>query len=217
MKLFNFLALSLIISSAIVILGEPEARKADYPIEKLFLERQSKYALHRTLTAPEMKQKLMSLFEAARWGASSFNNQPWRYIYGIHATPSWTKLFNVVNSRNQRWAEHAGVLILVVSQTKSDHNDKPLPTHSFDAGLASAHILLQATALGLVAHPICGFDAEKARKDFKIPASYHIEAMIVVGEPASKEHAQKELAARDEKSSGRKKVSQIAGDGALPA
>lgn len=217
MKLFNA-AVALASVIAPLFSSEDNVRKADYPIENVFIERQSKYAFCRTLTPGQMKLKLMSLFEAARWAASSYNHQPWRFIYGVHGSKSWTKLYDLVVPGNQKWAEHAGALILVVSLTKSEQKNSAMPTHSFDTGLAVGNLLTQATHLDLATHTIGGFDHDKARKEFKIPQKYHIDAMIAIGEPAKKEtlkDTQKEHAAQDAKPSGRKKVAQIAGEGVL--
>lgn len=215
----SFMKLRSLFFSSFIIFGmsycQNPPRKADHPIEKVFLERQSRYAFERKLSPDLMKQKLMSLFEAARWAPSEYNSQPWRFIYGVHATPAWTPLFNLIKPGNQRWAEHAGALIIVLSRKTSDYNKKPLETHSLDTGMAVAHILLQATHLGLSAHPIGGFDKEKARKEFKIPQEYQIEMMLIVGEPSSKKDHP--LAERDAKVSMRKPVSELAKEGSMPS
>jgi hypothetical protein len=52
-------------------------RKPTYPIDSLFLNRWSP----RSMTGEELDDEdLMTLFEAARWAPSSFNNQPWRFL-----------------------------------------------------------------------------------------------------------------------------------------
>ena len=191
-------------------------RKANYPINPLFLQRQSHYSLQRTLSPEQMKKKLNCMFEAARWAPSSYNNQPWRYIYAIHGTPAWKKLFNLLVPFNQEWVQNAGALLLVISSTKYEHNGQDATTHSFDTGLASMQLMLEATTLGLVAHGMSGFDAQAARKDYKIPQNFSIEAMIAIGEVAPEGKSRKEFMERDAKVATRKKISEFAFEGEMP-
>lgn len=195
--------------------NEYPRREAAYPIVPLFLQRASLYDLHRTLSSDELRPQLMQLFEAARWAPSEYNTQPWRFIYGLHGTLEWNKLFDTLAEGNKRWATNAGALILVLSSTKRE-NGKPAPTHSFDTGLAVAQLLLQATELNLVAHPIAGFDHSAVRQQFKIPADYTIEAMVVVGQQADGEHSQSAFAERDARTSSRRTIEEFAGEGRLP-
>jgi nitroreductase len=71
---------------------EANFRKADHPIHSLFLERWSP----RAYTGEAMPEaELMTLLEAARWAPSSYNSQPWRFIYAIKGTPHWEKLLGL--------------------------------------------------------------------------------------------------------------------------
>ena len=152
-----------------------------------------------------MHEKLKSLFEAARWAPSSYNNQPWHFMYGIYGTDTWDKLLNTLMPFNQQWASHAGALILVLSRTTFEKSGKPARTHSFDTGMAVAQLLLQATHMNLVTHPMSGFDIDKVRTTFAIPDDYSIEAIIAIGEKAPSGNAQKEFVERDKKPATRKK------------
>lgn len=193
------------------------ARHADHGIDPLFLKRQSRYDLHRTLTPTQMKEKLMICLEAARWSASGGNGQPWKFIYAVHGTKSWDNLFSLIYPGNSKWAKNAGALVVVISRTTKEHNGKPSKSHSFDTGLAVSNLFIQATQLGLTAHPIGGFDAEKACKELNIPSEYAVEIMIVIGEAATSPHSTKEFAARDSKPSQRKPLAAIAFEGEMPA
>ena len=55
------------------------AKKAstDYPIHDLLAERWSPYGFK---DRPVAQADLRSLFEAARWAASSYNEQPWNFF-----------------------------------------------------------------------------------------------------------------------------------------
>ncbi len=193
---------------------DPQKRVAEYEIAPLFLQRESLYDLHRELSQKQMRSKLLQLFEAARWAPSEYNTQPWKFIYGIHGTHQWPRLFDTIVPGNQKWITNAGAIILVLSQNTLT-SGKLAATHSFDTGMAVAQLILQATHLGLVAHPLSGFDHEKARHEFNIPLDYTIEAMVAVGERASEVHSNETFAQRNARAVKRKPVSEIAFEGAI--
>jgi nitroreductase len=156
-------------------------RKAEYPIDQIFVERWSPRAMSgESITHNEM----MTLFEAARWAPSSYNGQPWRFIYAHKNGKGWDLLFNALVEFNQSWAKNAGALILVISKNTFDHNNEPAPTHTFDTGAAWANLALQGSAMDLVVHGMSGFDYNVIRKAFNIPEDYTIEAMVAVGKSA---------------------------------
>jgi len=161
-----------------------EPRKADHPIDQFFLERWSP----RSFEPVDMPDAdLMSIFEAARWAPSSYNNQPWRFLYAKRGTPEWPLLFNLMVPFNQSWTADASVLIVVLSSRLFDHNGKPSDTHSFDAGAAWEAIALQAWLKGYAAHGMQGFDYAKARTDLAVPVEFAVEAMIAIGKKGPKE------------------------------
>jgi nitroreductase len=127
---------------------------------------------------------LRTLFEAARWAPSSNNEQPWRFIVATkqHQT-DWSRLLECLAEGNRRWAFRAPVLVLSVASLYFEDDGRP-NRHAFhDTGLATENFVLQATAQGLVAHQMAGFDIEKARVDLRVPAGYEPVAMIAVGYP----------------------------------
>lgn len=127
---------------------------------------------------------LRTLFEAARWAPSSNNEQPWRFIVATkqHQT-DWNRLLECLAEGNRRWAFRAPVLVLSVASLHFEDDGKS-NRHAFhDTGLATENFVLQATAQGLVAHQMAGFDVEKARLDLRIPTGYEPVAMIAVGYP----------------------------------
>ncbi len=212
LSLIIFLGLSFIACSK----KSQIARKAEHPINSLFLKRESKYDLHRTLSNKEMAQHLKSLFEAARWAPSCYNNQPWRYIYGLYGTPQWDKLYNLLVPFNQKWVSNAGALILVISKNTFEKSGEPARTHSFDTGLSTAQLLLQAADIGLIGHGMSGFDYDMAAKTFNLSGDYTVEAMIAIGESASKEHSTEEFAKRDKKPTTRKPIEDITFEDIFP-
>ncbi len=184
-------------------------RKGDYPINPLILDRWSP----RSMTGEEMTdQELMTLFEAARWAPSSYNAQPWRFLYAKKNSPSWSLFFNLLVEGNQGWNKNAAVLLLIVSAKNFEKNNKPSHTHSFDTGAAWMALALEGSSRGLVVHGMEGFDYEKARKDLGIPDDYQVEAMAAIGKRAPPSKLPPELQER-EKPSIRKPLSEIAIEG----
>jgi nitroreductase len=152
------------------------------------------------------QQQVVSLLEAARWAPSCFGDQPWRYVFCNKADnmQAWQAAFDCLVPGNQGWAVNAPVLLLICADTLFGHNDKPNKWAAYDTGAATENLCLQATALGLMAHQMGGFDADKARATFKVPERYQILAMVTVGyqaavESLSGEVKERELAARSRK------------------
>lgn len=185
-------------------------RQPEVPgVDALFYERWSPRAMSGQMVTDE---ELMPLFEAARWAPSSFNEQPWRFLYARNGTPEWNLFYDLLVPFNQEWSKNGSVLCMMVSKKNFSHNGNPNSCHSFDTGSAWENLCLQAHMKGLVVHGMAGFDYEKARTVLKIPADFDIEAMCVIGKPADAKVLSKELQAR-EKPSGRKALNEIISEG----
>ena len=188
-----------------------KARQPTFPINPLFLNRWSP----RSMTGEEMDDDtIMSLFEAARWAPSSYNNQPWRFIYAKRNTPNWNRLFDLVAEPNKAWAKNAAVIVVVVSNKHFDINGKYSITHQYDAGAAWENLALEASTRGLVAHGMQGFDYERARADLGIPDSFDVMAMIAIGKRGPKENLPKNLQEK-EAPNGRKPLREIVMEGSF--
>lgn len=169
-------------------------RKADHPIDNLFLDRWSP----RAMSGEEIPEaKLMALFEAGRWAPSSNNNQPWRILYARRNSEHWPLFFDLLVDANKLWARNAAVLLLFISKTTFDHNGKPSVTHSFDTGAAWQNLALQGFLKGYVVHGMQGFDYERAKATLNIPDGYRVEAMAAIGRPGDKESLPEELRKRE--------------------
>ncbi|KAA6463232.1 nitroreductase [Acidobacteria bacterium AB60] len=137
---------------------------------------------------PVSSGDLQTVFEAARWAASSYNEQPWRFIVGQKGSETWQKILSVLGEFNQLWARTAPVLILGATRVKFSHNESDNPVALYDLGAAAITLCYQATALGLHTHQMAGFDRDAARRVFKVPEVFHFGAAIALGyqgEPAS--------------------------------
>jgi nitroreductase len=111
------------------------------------------------MTGEELPDDLiMSLFEAARWAPSSYNNQPWRFIFAKRNSDHWDSLFNLLLEGNKKWAKNAVVLIVIVSRKNFEYNEKFSVTHQFDAGATWENFALEASSKNLVCHGMQGFD-----------------------------------------------------------
>lgn len=154
-----------------------EKRRAAHPIDSLLLDRWSPRAMSGT---PLSEAELMTLFEAARWAPSASNVQPWRILYARRDSKQWPQFFDLLSEGNRPWAQHAGALLLFLSQNTTS-TGKPVPTHSYDTGAAWQSLALQGTRLGLVVHGMAGFDHARARSELNVPENYAVEAMAAVG------------------------------------
>jgi nitroreductase len=127
-------------------------------------------------------EDLKAIFEAARWAASSYNEQPWRFLVARKSDgAAYEKILNLLAPANQAWAKTAPVLIIMAAKRTFSHNGSPNRFGLHDAGQALAHLFLQATALGLHAHGMAGFDADRARKELEIPDDYDVGAAVALG------------------------------------
>lgn len=186
-----------------------KSRKADHPINPLFLKRWSPRAMSGQ---PITEQQLMTLFEAARWAPSTYNEQEWRFLYARNCGPHWQTYFDLLMQANQVWCKNAACLVVVCSRKTFTRNGKPNPVHTFDAGAAFENLSLQGADMGLVVHGMAGFDGEKAQKDLKIPDDYKVEAMIAIGQHGDPAQLPKELRER-EVPTDRKPIAEIAAEG----
>jgi nitroreductase len=131
---------------------------------------------------PVSNEDLRSLLEAARWAASSYNEQPWRFFIAQKSDDAaHARFLDVLVPANRAWASSAPVLIIMAAKRTFTHNGAANYYGLHDAGQALAYLMLEATALGLHAHAMAGFDHDKARKEIGIPDDYDIGAAIAIG------------------------------------
>ena len=178
-----------------------EKRKANHPIDDIFLNRWSPRAM---TGEPISEEELMVLFEAARWAPSSYNNQPWRFLYARRDSVHWQTFFGLLVEFNQSWAKNASALVVFISATHFEFNGEPSVTHSFDTGAAWENLALQGSLRGLVVHGMQGFDFERARTTLNIPAEFAVEAMAAIGRPADPETLPEKLREKETPSDRRK-------------
>lgn len=175
----------------------------DHPIHELIARRWSPYAF---ADRPVSDDDIRSLFEAARWAASSYNEQPWSYIVATKAnTAEFERLLSCLVEGNQAWAKAAPVLALGCTSLNFVRNGKSNAAAIHDLGLASATLTLEATARGLHVHQMIGILPDKARELYGIPEGVQPLTGLAIGYVADptilpEAYRQRDLAPRQRKS-----------------
>jgi nitroreductase len=173
----------------------------------LFLERWSARSFaDRDVSSEDLRR----VFEAARWAASSSNEQPWRYVLGVRGTDTHDKLVATLAGFNQAWAPKAPVLILGLAKTTFEHKGRHNAYALYDLGAATAYLQLQAASMGLTTHQMGGYDHDVARESLGIPEEYALGSVMALGyraEPAAL--GNHELEAREIAPRHRKPLSEL--------
>lgn len=150
-------------------------------IDPVLANRWSGRAYDATKTVSQ--EQIIALLEAARWAPSCFGDQPWRFLVWDKTTDNdaWQQAFDCLAPANQAWVKDTPVLMLVCADTLFNHNQQPNRWGQYDTGAAAENVCLQASSMGLMAHQMGGFNADKARETFAIPAQFTPMAMLCVG------------------------------------
>jgi nitroreductase len=158
-----------------------KAAPADHPIHEIIRDRWSPRAFgEEGITRPA----LLSLFEAARWAPSAYNDQPWYFMIAMKEDrKEFERMLGCLVDANQAWARDAAMLAIAVARLNYGHNGKPYRHAHYDTGQAVMSMVLQATALGIRAHQMAGFDPEEARETYGIPEGHEALTAIALGYP----------------------------------
>ena len=179
----------------------------DHPVHEMIVSRWSPYAFADREVG---REDLCSIFEAARWAPSSYNEQPWSYIVATKDDPGeYERLLSCLVEANQGWANAAPVLALGIARTLFTRNDKPNAAAKHDLGAASAHLTFEATSRGLSVHQMIGIVPDRARELYRIPD--HSEALtgLAIGYPAEPAQAPEPYGERDEAPRARKSLQEF--------
>ncbi len=150
-----------------------------HPVNELIRRRWSPRAF-----APKMVEGtvLASMLEAARWAASSFNEQPWYYLVATKDQPEeFSRMLACLVDVNQSWAKGAPVLMLSFMKTNFSHNDSPNRVAMHDVGAASSTLALEGMTRGVFVHQMGGILLDKIRQTYDIPPGYDPVAAIALG------------------------------------
>jgi nitroreductase len=166
---------------------------------------------YRSLIPIEISDDMIEeLARSARLAPSCFNNQPWRFVF-IRNPKMLAKMHDALTPGNV-WAHAASMIIAVFSKKEDDCIIRDRIYHQFDSGLAAGFLILRATELGLVAHPIAGFSPKKTKAILGIPDEYLVITLIIVGKKTEKVSPvlSDQQAASEKRRPRRKRISDIA-------
>lgn len=167
----------------------------DYPVNDLIRSRWSPYSFANKSVSDE---DLRSLFEAARWSASSYNEQPWSYMVAKKEDPDeFGRLLSCLVEGNQVWAKAASALALGISRLNFARDNKPNRAAIHDLGLASSNLALEATARGLVVHQMIGIVPDKVRELYSVPEGHEPMTAVAIGYAGDVSDLPEQLQTRD--------------------
>jgi len=177
-------------------MNQAKQASTDHPVHELIARRWSPYGFS---DRPVSEADLKSLFEAARWAPSSYNEQPWSYIVATKQQPGeFARLLSCLVEGNQAWAQAAPVLALGCTSVLFKMNGKPNAAAVHDLGLASGNLCLEATARGLSVHQMIGILPDKARELYRIPQSVQPLTGLAIGYAAEAGTLPDKLRQRDQ-------------------
>jgi nitroreductase len=181
--------------------------QTDHPVHDLIANRWSPYAFSDRSVPVEA---LRSLFEAARWAASSYNEQPWSYVMATQDdTANFEKVLSCLVEGNQTWAKRAPVLAIGCTSLKFTRNGQPNAAALHDLGQASANLALEAEARGLAVHQMIGILPDRAREIFQIPEGVQPLTGLAIGFPGDPTTLPEQIGSRDAGRRGRKPLAEF--------
>jgi len=167
----------------------------DHPVHPLIANRFSPYVYDATRTVEP--EKIRACFEAARWSASSYNEQPWTFLVAHREdAPEFRRMLECLLEANQAWAQHAGVLLITVVNPTFKLNGQPNRVAEHDVGLAMGNLTFQASDLGLHVHQMAGLDLDRAREVYAIPETHRPLTAAAIGYAGPPETASLEMLAQ---------------------
>lgn len=151
------------------------------------------------------RETLMSLFEAARWSASSYNEQPWRFIVARREdAPEFQRMLECLVPANQAWAKGAPVLVIGVKKRDFTLNGHPNRVALHDLGAAAASLTFEATHRGLFVHQMAGIDQARCKQTYKIPDGFDAETALAIGHGVEEKDIPAEMKASETEARARK-------------
>ncbi|KPF83650.1 hypothetical protein IP70_18020 [alpha proteobacterium AAP38] len=171
-------------------------RTSAHPVSPFFLERWSA----RSLTGETISEaELLTLFEAARWAPSGFNQQPWRFVYARREGDHFPLFLNLLAETNRPWAEKAAAIVFVLSEKRFERNGEwhDSTSHAFDTGAAAFSLSLQASILGWNTRTVGGINRADAKLALGVPDDYSINVAIVIGRRGAADELPEKYRARE--------------------
>ncbi len=170
-------------------------------------------AARRSLRAyadrPVEPGKIERMIEAARWSPSCANRQPWRYVIVDKGAASRASLEAALDPGNA-WAKRAPVLVVAAARRADGSVVESREYFLHDTGLATMSLLYRAVDLGLLVHPMAGWNERAVREALAIPDDAVPIAVVAVGYPGRPDELDEATRAKDEKPRVRKGIGEIA-------
>jgi nitroreductase len=145
-------------------------------VKEAIKERRAYRSLERLQITEEI---IKDLAESASLTCSCFNKQPWNFVF-VQDDDKLLEMREALSEGN-KWAYHASMIIAVFTKEDLDCVVKEREYFLFDTGMAVGMMILRATELGLVAHPIAGYNENKAKEILKIPQEMRLITLVIVG------------------------------------
>jgi nitroreductase len=159
------------------------AEQITNPVERKVIDPIAKRRSPRAYSSkPVEREKLLTVLEAASWSASSYNEQPWRFIVASKDKPEeFEKMLSVANDWNQKWAGLAPVLVLTLAKKTFSSNGSHNKHAWHDVGQTVATLSLEATQHDLYIHQMAGIHADKAAELYQVPDDYEVVSLFTLG------------------------------------
>lgn len=161
-----------------------------------------------------LTDELALLFQAAALAPSSYNEQPWRFLYSRRGDDDFSAFVGFLAEANKVWAQHASVLAVSVAAKTFSRNAKENRFAFHDTGMAVGNLLAQATEMGISVHQMGGYSIEAVRSHFSLPQEVEPVAMMALGYHGQGENLPDEVRNREKERSGRKPLSHFVFKGA---
>ncbi|HEY1685731.1 MAG TPA: nitroreductase family protein [Tepidisphaeraceae bacterium] len=162
-------------------------------------------------TKPVEPAKIKTMLEAARWAASSMNEQPWNYLIATKDNATeFAKMISCLVPANQAWAKDAPLLMISVARAYFTKNNEPNRVALHDVGAASAQLTLEALNMGLFVHQMGGIEVEKIRTEYELPPGYEPVAGMAIGYPGDSEKLAEPYKTREKGNRVRKPIKEFA-------
>ena len=173
--------------------NEAKIARPEVPVHEIIAGRWSPYSFSGE---PVPAADLAAVFEAARWAASAYNEQPWRFLIATRDQPEeHARILSCLVEANQAWARQAPVLALTVVKQEFSQTGDPNGSAPHDLGLAVANLTFEAVARGLQVHQMGGILPDRAAELFQVPEGYRVITGLALG---FAEEGESELARRDQ-------------------
>ncbi len=177
-----------------------------YPIHENIKRRWSPRAFANKAIEDET---IFSLLEAARWAPSSFNEQPWRFIYATKGSQDYDKILSSINEFNRSWASKAPVLIVGLAKHTFSQNEKVNRHAWYDLGAAIAHLTFEATSRDIYLHQMAGFSPEAISSSFNVDEDLNPVVALALGYLGEADQLPEKLAERELMPQQRKSLKEL--------